>query len=314
MRNFFKVTLLIPAVCCLFSILSGCSRTEKVDIVRLDRVAYSRASLGEEMKNGVELWKMYCGKGTEPTDSFWQDYCNSQAVKVFSPDVESRIGGEVPKIEEALGKVKDGFAKKFPDLNFPTGIYALVSPYSQSVMLSDSIALIALNHYLGEDYEGYTGLPLEQRALKTERNIPLDLTEALLRVNNDYKGNEWTPLLNKMIYEGAIAVGVKEVNRVSDNEALGVTEETFNILRDNESEIWKSIVESGLLYNSSPKVADEFIKPYPAKRYPSRVGRYFGMRIAESAMNNGFKLSEILSPDFYMSADALAKSRYSPIK
>ncbi|MDE5839185.1 MAG: hypothetical protein K2H39_09025 [Paramuribaculum sp.] len=311
MRTGFKICDIIICVCCI-TLLSGCDKPEAVRIIRADSAAYSGAPLPEEMTEGVELWKKYSGIDKENIESFWQDYSNSQAVKVFYPDIENRIGDKIPDIESRLGEIKSGFGKSFPEINFPEEIYGIVSPYSQSVMLSDSLALIALNHYLGDDYEGYNGMPVEMRALKAVQNIPLDVAEALLRVNYSFNGDSWSPLLNKMIYEGAIAAAIKQVSGVSDNAAIGVSAETFSQLKENEASIWKDIVESGLLYSSSPKVADEMIKPYPPKRYPSRAGRYFGFRIAESAFNRGLTINNLLSPDFYMSADALMQSGYSP--
>lgn len=314
MRRCFNITVIIFSVCSFGTLLFSCDKPQSVRVQRIDSAAFSGGAMPVEMRAGVELWKKYCGREHESVDSFWLEYCNSQAVKVFYPDIVDRIGDNLSVVEGQLGKVKSGFESKFPDVSFPTKFYGIVSPYTQSVMLSDSTLLIALNHYLGADYAGYDGMPAEQRVLKTTGNIPTDVAEALLRVNYKFTGDSWSPLLNKMIYEGAIAAAVKQISGVSDSQAIGISEEAFNQLRNNEAEIWKDIVASGLLYSSSPKVADEMIKPYPSRRYPSRVGRYFGARIAESALKNGMTLNDLLSPDFYMSGDALMQSGYSPVK
>ncbi|MDE5745658.1 MAG: hypothetical protein K2H84_08410, partial [Paramuribaculum sp.] len=299
--------MLSGTVVLLFSafLISGCSGYEPVEIYRLDSAAFSGELPDSAALEGLELWKTYCGRGEESTDSFWTEYCGSSAVKVFYPDVVERIGSRIPAIERELGKVKGELSKKFPEIEFPKAVYAVVSPYSQSVMLSDSIMLIALNHYLGADYPGYDGMVAEQKILKSPENVRIDVTEALLRSNYNFAGGDWASALSKMAYEGAVVLGVKNVTGCRLEEAVGTTGENLKLLEDNEKDIWKNLIEAQLIYNGSPRISDELIKPYPAKRYPSRTGRYIGYKIAEGAWRGGMSLTDLLSPDYYMGDDIL---------
>ncbi|MDE6048696.1 MAG: hypothetical protein K2G09_03265 [Paramuribaculum sp.] len=299
--------MLTGTVVLLFSVFlfSGCSGHEAVEIYRMDSAAFSGEMPDSAALDGLELWKIYCGRGEESTDSFWTEYCGSNAVKVFYPDVVERIGSRIPAMERELGKVKGELAKKFPEIEFPKAVYAVISPYSQSVMLSDSIMLIALNHYLGADYPGYEGMVAGQKVLKSPENVQTDVAEALLRSNYGFTGGDWASALSKMADEGAVVLGVKNLTGCRLEEAVGTTYENLKLLEDNEKDIWKNMIESQLIYNSSPRISDELLKPYPTKRYPSRTGRYIGYKIAEGARRGGMCMTDLLSPDYYMSDDIL---------
>lgn len=301
MRHIFKMMLW----CVVTVIIYGCARRDKVEIVRLDRAAAEGEMITAENSDGIRLWQSYCGTSGEDTDTFWREYGESDAVKVFYPDVVERIDAALPAVETDLGKVKERLSREFPEVTFPDAIYGVVSPYMQGIMLSDTLMLIALNHYLGADYPGYEGMTAEQRILKSAQNIKNDVAEALLRTNFPFSGNDWSPVLSKIAYEGAIAAGVREVTDCTAAEAVGISSDNYRLLEDNEKNIWKKMIESQLLYNTSPRISDGLIKPYPGKRFPSRAGKYFGYKVAECALGNGISLKELLSSDFYMSEDVL---------
>ncbi|MDE6263632.1 MAG: hypothetical protein K2M11_00655 [Paramuribaculum sp.] len=300
---------------CTIPVLADCGRRDAMAMKRLDLLAVDGTdSFPADYHPGVEAWMRFCGRQGADVDSFWNGYARSKAVEVFSPDVKERIEAEIPEIEEEIGAVKARMAQLYPEVRFPAEVYALVSPYSQSIMVADSVMLIALNHYLGGEYEGYEGMPAEQRALKNAANIPADVAEALIRAAYPFGGDEWSPLCAKMLYEGAVAVALKRVAHASGALAAGVSDENFEILEDNEENIWRSLVEGGELFSTSPRVADELLKPYPSRKYPARAGRYIGWRMAESAIKKGVSPAALLSADFYLSDNALAKTGYSPLK
>lgn len=282
---------------------------------RLDLLAASGAdSIPADCHPGVEAWMRFCGKQDADVDSFWSNYARSKAVEVFSPDIKERLEADIPEIEEEIGAVKARMAEFYPEVRFPVEVYAVVSPYSQSIMIADSVMLIALNHYLGAGYAGYEGMPAERRALKNAANVPADVAEALIRATYPFGGDEWSTVCAKMLYEGAIAAAVNRVADAPGALAAGVSDENFKILEDNEENIWRSLVEGGVLFSTSPRVADELLKPYPSRKYPVRAGRFIGWRMTESAIKKGISPEALLSPDFYLSDNALAKTGYSPLK
>ncbi len=295
--------------------LAGCGGRNSVAVKRIDLLAASGTdSVPEDCRRGMDVWMVFCGKQGEDVDSFWSEYAQSKAVEVFSPDVKERLEANMPAIEGQIGAVKERMANLYPDVRFPDEIYAVVSPYSQSIMIADSVMLLALNHYLGADYAGYEGMPAEQRVLKTASNIPADIAEALIRAKYPFGGDEWSPMCAKMLYEGGVAAAVKRVAAVGSPVAVGVSEDNFEILKDNEERIWRSMVEGGILFSTSPRLADELLKAYPSRKYPVRSGRFIGWKMAESAIREGVSPVALLSPDFYLSDNALVATGYSPLK
>lgn len=240
----------------------------------------------------------------EPTDSLLLAWSRSRVVDVFTPDVDS-VFQDRNIVGQTLGMILENAAEH--GLGLQERKYAaVIYGRPESVLFVDSVMLIALNHYLGADYQGYSHLPHYQRAVKTPEQLPYDLAEALVATEYPFEEGENTTLLSRMLYEGALAFAKKRlVDASSPAPALGYDEDTYQSLLKSERDIWRALIENRLLYDISPTTARKLLLPGPDvnlgnMNVPSRAGRFIGYRIVESYMRQypEATLPELLSSSF----------------
>lgn len=270
------------------------------------------ADYGAELKAFMKVVS-----GDSISDVLLEAWSSSAPVEVFTPAADSVYPSLAP-IEDALGFTVAASRNKGLHLK-ATRFAAVVYGRPESIMFVDSVMLIALNHYLGADYEGYSHWPLYRRLAKTPVAMPYDIAEALVATAYPYSAPEAdNTLFANMLYQGALTYAklltVKDANLA---DALGYDEETLRKLDNTQQEMWRTFVARRLLYDTSSRTIDRFILPSPVLRieeleWPARAGRYIGYRIVESYMRHfpDTSLAFLLSPEFYLSSDVLRESGY----
>lgn len=143
------------------------------------------------------------------TDSLMLMVSRSKPVEVFTPDVQ-RVYPSLDSLEMHLGYICGAAAKRGLNLNMDR-YAAVVWGRPQSVVFVDSTMLIALNHYLGADYEGYVGMPAFRVGCKTPQNLPYDMAESLVANAYPFETNQSPTLLSHMLYNGAVIAAKLEL-------------------------------------------------------------------------------------------------------
>jgi gliding motility-associated lipoprotein GldB len=165
--------------------------------------------------------------------------------------------------------------------------------YRNKSIVTDSIVIIALDTYLGEKHEFYSGI---QHYLKQnfKREMMISDLASNYAENFIYK-SEGRTFLDNMIYFGKILY-FKDmiIPFVSDELKIGYTKDQLAWALSNESNIWRNFVENELLFSTDQKLAGRFINPAPYSKFnlqldqesPGRPGQYIGWQIVRSYMNN----------------------------
>lgn len=277
----------------------------------------TRRQLCDSFSGGVSAM-VYLLSDTTDSYRLLDSLSRSRSVRMFMPDVRHRLADLGP-IETELGEMRRNFADRLTEIHFPT-LYSIVSPFNQSIFGVDTVMLVALNHYLGNDYEGYSYFEPYQRLKKHPAHISYDIAEATIASAYPYIAGGQSTALSRMLYEGALVTALMEVvPDASLSEALGYTDLQTKWAQDNESLAWNAIVTRQLLYSTDPLIADRLTQPSPSTTIihpdsPGRLGRYIGYRIVQSYIdhNPGVGLPMLLSPDTYNSQSTLIKAKYSP--
>lgn len=323
MKRFYSIAL------CFGCLVTGCNSSEEkvsgepVAIMRFDREAYHYNMLDENDRNRIDsVFSPIVGlmSSVYGVDSvgFISYYGASRAVEIFSPDVERRFLAE-DSVAAEFGNVRARYAMIFPADTFPTRFYGVINPFNQGIILSDSLVMIGLNHYLGADYEGYAQFEEYRRRQKTIKRLVPDVAEALVAVRHPYQESAESTVLSRLLYEGALVDAVIQLADISPEEALGYTEAEYNWAQVNESKVWQALAANRLLYSTNPNDADRLVGPMPAttvinQNAPGRIGRYMGWRIIQSYKHNNPSTSvvKMLEPDFYNATGTLVDSKYAP--
>lgn len=277
--------------------------------------AYDGSPVPDSLRAGVEAFMKVTG-APSAADSLLAARAASAAVRVFTPDVDSVYRSLVP-LESSLGSILDHAAAE--GLELPRRSYAaVVWGRPESIVFCDSVMLIALNHYLGADYPGYSHLARYAAAAKTPARLPLDMAEALAGSACPYRGGDEATVLSRLLYEGAMAEARMRLAGVGEAEALGYDDATYAELCAHESEMWRKLVASRLLYSTLPADAERLVAPAPgtpmlAAQAPGRAGRFIGHRIVRAYLDRhpDATLPQMLAPEFYASDATLRVSGYT---
>ncbi|MDE6310536.1 MAG: hypothetical protein K2L96_01805 [Muribaculaceae bacterium] len=249
--------------------------------------------------------------------ALWAD---SRPVRVFTPVVDSVFGREGAPLGKYLGYTLA--AGKMSGLDFPSRSYAAVVYGRRFPMgFSDSTMYIALNHYLGHDYEGYQAFPAYERALKEPSQIPYDIAEALAGTERPYKSaDDGATALSRMLYGGAMVYArYALVENSSEAAAAGYSDEQWEWLLEHEGQLWRELVAKKLLFDTDPQTAQKLVDPTPATAIlsitaPGRAGRFIGYRMVCRYLDKHpeANLATLLSPEFYNNPDVLEEIGYAP--
>ena len=208
----------------------------------------------------------------------------------------------------------------FPGKNVPKVITIISGvDYKNKAIYADSLAIISLDTYLGDDHEFYTGIQEFIRKDFTKKMIVSDLSEDFAKSVIPYL-NERT-FISQMLYQGKILyLKDKLIPEVSDSDKIGYTEAQLIWAGANESEIWRYFVEESLLFSTDSKLQERFIEPAPFSKFyleldaesPGRVGAYIGWQIIKSYMrNNDVSLQELLRTP---AEEIFNKAKFKPKK
>jgi hypothetical protein len=251
------------------------------------------------------------------SDSLLTVYSQSRAVEMFTPDIVSRFS---PTTADSISKVL-GFAREnLAELNLADrlpNLYAVVSTFNQSIIVADSIMLVGLNHYLGEDYEAYSGFDSYIRSLKTAQRLPYDIVEATLRTVHPYRPSKDETAINRMLYEGAIVTAMLEVIHDSRLDlAMGYTQEMLKCAEGHESAIYNTLISRKLLYSTSQSDIDRLTRTAPStsiinSEAPGRAGTFIGYKIISAyRKNHQVEIVTLLDSATYNSPNTFLTSGY----
>lgn len=320
-RQIYYLFQMITAI-----MLSSCQEQHvgrQLEINRLDKALYKYYELDSLSKEGVvaefgkaiDSWLQIQGV-SEWSDSVLEQYSHTPAIELFSKDIQERFS-QIDSIQRVLSVIEYNMDNQFSGNEIPK-IYSVVSPYTQSIFIADSIMFVGLNHYLGDDYRGYDYFESYQRNVKTPKHMPYDVAEALISSRYPYQPKKNATVLNMLLYNGAVIYTLMNIIPNAElSESLGYNTDQLKWLVDNESEAWNALIVRKLLYSPIATDAERLVLPAPATTIlhpdaPGRAGRYIGYKIVASYMNSNkdASLSDILSPSFYNSDMSLVKSGY----
>ena len=268
----------------------------------------------------IDLYLAVLGADTIDRSAAISAVRDSRMMKVFGADVNMRLGS-LDSIEVILGNIKSQLENgQLPNARLAK-VYGIITPYRQSVIVSDSIVFVSLNHYLGKDYPGYEGLPQYQRESKIKSRIPRDVAEAIVRINYPYIPINGS-LIERMLYEGAVIEATSCLTDLPYYSSMGLTKEQYSLLCNNEAEMWQYLAANDMLYSTVQSDISRLVDPAPYTIFfrvqvPGQAGSYIGNKIIKQYLerNSNIPISHMLQPNFYSQVqEILISSGYSPIK
>lgn len=233
---------------------------------------------------------------------------------------------EVEKKYSNFDKQKEGIEDLFryikyyyPKTKIPkvvTLIHDMDTEYK--AVYADSLLLISLEMYLGKKHKFYE-YPEYQKQTFEESQILPDIVESFSygKVKPPVERN----LLSAMIYSGK-QLYLKDMllPEYSDEDKICYTPEQLKWCEDHDADVWRMFLEKNWLYDTDPKLIQNFISPAPFSKFglvsdnetPGKIGAWVGWQIVRSFMdNNDVPMQQMLVMD---AKEIFQKSKYKPKK
>ncbi len=222
---------------------------------------------------------------------------------------------EVSTIEQALGNGFVWLKACFPSMQIPR-IYMHVSGFNQNILVGDSLLSVSIDKYLGEDFPLYQEFFYDyQRRLMTPALLVPDCVAGWLMSEYPFTGKE-NVLLDRMIYAGKIKYLVHQAfPQLKPEILMGYTETAYAWCRENESQLWKAIIERKHLFTPDQMTTSKYFDPHPSlfltDEAPGNLGSWIGWQIIDRYMRK-----TNISPEALMqnnnSQEILRDSKYKP--
>lgn len=237
------------------------------------------------------------------SDSFWlSKKADTLQIQLFNEVDKTFTAFEA--IETEIESLFNHLKYYFPEFN-PPRIITVTNDvrYRNKVIVTDTIAVIALDNYLGSDHKFYKNIHKYIRANLTKEQIVVDLSGEYAKKYIYQQPNK--TLLDEMIYFGK-QLYFKDVVIPFKTEAerIGYSQDQLNWAIANESYIWRYFVDRELLFSTDSKLPSRFINPAPFTKFyleeidadsPGRLGQYIGWQIVCAYMKqNDVSLKDML--------------------
>ncbi|MGB5417581.1 gliding motility lipoprotein GldB [Algibacter sp.] len=253
-------------------------------------------------------------------DSFWlAKKADTLQIQLFN-EVDKEFS-DFESTETEIESLFNHLKYYFPEFNPPRIITTTNDvDYRNKVIVTDTIALIALDSYLGAEHEFYGNIANYIKANFNKDQIVVDLANEYA-IKNTYHPARKT-LLDEMIYYGKLLYFKdKMLPFKTEAERIGYTESQLNWAIANESYIWRFFVSRELLFSTDTKLPRRFINPAPFSKFyleeidadsPGRLGQYIGWQIVRAYMaQNDIPLKEMLMKS---TEDIFNNSKFKPRK
>ena len=252
-------------------------------------------------------------------DNIWIGQINDTLQQQLFKEVHLKFGN-TELLEDKLSSMFQHLKYYYKEFKTPR-VIAVTSyvDYRNKVIITDSIALMALDTYLGEEHEFYIDIhKYISKNLKPEM-ITSDFSEAY--AINKIPNQKRKTLLDEMIYHGKILYFKDRIiPDESDAIKIGYSEDELFWAIENEIHIWSYFIDRSLLFDTDNSLATRFINPAPFSKFnleldsesPGRLGQYIGWQIVRAYMdNNKSTLLDMLNTS---AEDIFNNSKFKPRK
>lgn len=244
-------------------------------------------------------------------------------IDTLHQECEAVYGEELSDLRTEFDHAFKRLKAVYPDFS-PPDVYTVVTGLGYDLMLRDSMLLIGLDYYMGNEHfptpppDPY-GVPLPQyiwQRYQPETIVP----HAVLFLVNRYARKDQSDrrLINEMITWGKVLYLAERVMPAKPEHLLiGYTAEQYANTEASAEVIYRFFVENELFFDGSREAKTKYIQERPFtqefdKRAPGRLGVWLGWKIVRAYME---KHPEVSVQQLMAETDAqriFEEARYRP--
>ncbi len=206
----------------------------------------------------------------------------------------------------------------YPDVRIPK-ILTVISGLDTDMFMSDSLIIVGLDYYLGEDAR-YRPKLYDYLLRKYD---PDDIVPSVMLVYgiderfNNTNLNDKTVLADMIAYGKSYYFAKRMLPCVPDSTLMSYSGEEIRGSRENQDLIWKRFIESEVLYSTSHVVKKDYLGERPVtiqvgEKCPGRIGQWVGWQIVEKYMKTHPDVSLAELMDMADAQKLFRESRYKP--
>ncbi|MBF25674.1 MAG: hypothetical protein CMP49_04060 [Flavobacteriales bacterium] len=314
---FFGIIVIIGLISLIFSSKQFVAKDCEVPIYRFEQDFFKIKKDSFDIQFN-KLKNKYPNFFIDTSISFNQSIFLDDTLRSVLDSVTFLYGLKLP----GLDKIKEGFCKYksyFP--HDTVSLYTFIDKsfdYRTPVVYSQDKLFISLHLFLGKDHSFYNFLPDYIKFSHDTMFIPSSCFITLAGKHIPYPESE-NFLDVIMYYSKSYFFTKKMLPNILDYQLFKCTEDKMNWCYDNESAIWKYMIEKDYLFSSSLELVDKFVNLAPFSQFgfagdvhsPGSVGIWLGLQIWESyCETNDVSLVEVLQETNYKKV--LNQSAYKP--
>ncbi len=280
------------------------------------------SNLKQSLQKLIPEYSIFLGKGSFSNEEVSQ-------IKSFITDGSNKtayaeVRKQYPDLKELSIDLKEAYeavARETGKSILPeTFTYVSGFDVQYPVKYADTVMIIALDMYLGPDFELYKkmGIPNYISSRYTAGHILPDCVKEMAYPLIPEKTGTYT-LLDAMIEQGKLLYFTQIIiPETPENLIVGFSKEQLKWCQQNESNLWQFIIENELLYSTDSKAMSMFMVDGPftssfSQDSPARTGAWLGFQIVNSYMKkNNVPLTKMTAIE--NSREILDKSGYKPKK
>ncbi len=299
--------------------------TVKIHIHRYEKALFSlnKNDLQNELKRIKPEFHFFLNADLNDQANIKQlsDYINDPQMQENFVAVQNKFK-DISNIERQLSCALTYFKYYFPDRCIPN-VYTYIGgmDFENPIIYADSVLIIALDMYLGENYKLYTlyGLPQFMKYGMSEEYITRDCIKAMADYYC-YTDLKNATCLDNMAYNGKVLYFIDAMlPETQDTIKIKYSTKQLAWCYDNESNMWAYFIHNNMLYSKDYNIYKKFFDPGPfttafAKTSPSRTGAWLGWRIMRKYMKTTDELNLKKLIDEKDAQKILTISKYKPKK
>lgn len=254
------------------------------------------------------------------SDSIWVKR-QKDSLQILLVDAVEEKFPSLDFLQEELKHLFQHIKYTFPEEPAPHAITLVNNvDYQSKTVYADSLLLISIDTYLGNEHPLYEGIP---QYIRQEMDVDYLVGHVLDKFLRKRIGeNQRRELLEVMIYEGKIQY-IKSQLWPHDppHVMMGYTSEQAQWAQENERYIWQYFIEKELLYETHPSYINRFIEPAPFSKFyleldgesPGKIGVWLGWQMVQAFMDK-YPETSLKSLVRMPNQVLFQKSQYKPSK
>ena len=286
-----------------------------------DLFAIDPDNIGEELPQLAEKYTFFLGKPPFDTLSYIRIYeFITDPLLIEVATACDTIFSDTKYFEKKLNEAWKYYQYYYPEATVPE-VYSYVSglDFEYPVQLHQGILLIALDMYLGRDFEPYAAARIPH--YRSRRATPEHLIrDVMIEVGNSTpKGyKEENQLLDQMVEKGKLLYFLDAtLPDLHDTIKIGYSGSQLAWCEENETNLWAFLIENELLFSSDYEKTHKLIIDGPFTSYfpqgsPGRTGWWVGWQIVRSFMENNPDVTLPQLMEELTARQILDNSKYNP--